>query len=160
VDNKKDTKTFVMFRPRAVDRLFVRLKSAHLDHELAAGNLPQSSRLHAARADTLTSSKFRAELAGNWERVLQIGTRRTSPGQGRFVLSYERIAEAEPQIRELTGLLRGPSPVPARGVAAANLLLSDGAGPLYIALHADKTALANAVMTVVSMLDPTRPPMS
>jgi len=156
-DNKQDVGTFAIFRPRAVDRLFARLKSASLDQELAEGSLPQTSRLHAARADQLVSPSFRTELADNWERRLLMATGRTPPGQGRFVLSYERIAEAEPQIQELITLLRAPSPVAARGVAVANLLLIDGTGPLYNPLPAGKTALADAVTAAVSRLDPGNP---
>jgi hypothetical protein len=158
MDNKRDARTFVILRSHAVDRLFARLKSGRLDQELASGCLPQSSRLHAARADYLVSPSFRTDLADNWEHVLQIATGRASPGQGRFLLRYDRIAEAEPQIRELTVLLRGPLPVPARGVAAANLLITDGTGPLYNPLLTSKTVLADAVAAVVSMLDPTHPP--
>jgi hypothetical protein len=156
-DNNQGEQTFATFRPRALDRLLARLKSARLDRELAEGGLPQSSRLHAARADHLVSSSFRTELADNWERVLEIATGHTPPGQGRFVLSYERIAEAEPQIRELTTLLRAPLPGSAGGVAAASLLLTDGTGPLFNPLPANKTALADAVAVVISMLDPSHP---
>jgi hypothetical protein len=67
----------------------------------------------------------------------------------------DRIVAAEPQIRELTALLRAPQPVPARGVAAANLLLTDGTGPLYNPLLTSKTVLSEAVTVAVSLLDPT-----
>lgn len=145
-----------MIRPRAVDRVLARLKSTRLDRELVAGRPPEASRLHAARADRLVSASFRAELADNWEHVLQVATGRTSPGHGRFVLRYERIIEAEPQIRELVNLLRAPLAGPACGVAAASLLLSDGTGPLYSPLPANKAVLSDAVGSVVSMLDPAR----
>lgn len=155
-DNKPGARTFVIFRSRAVDRLLARMKSARLDQELAAGRLPQSSRLHAARADRLVSPSFRNELADNWERVLRIAAGRTPPGQGRFVLHYDRIAEAEPRIRELADMLRVSGPVPARGVASANLLLTDGMGPLYNPLLTGKTVLSDAVAAAVAMLDPAR----
>jgi hypothetical protein len=151
-DNEQGAQTF---RSRAVDRLLARMKSARLDRELAADSLPQSSRLHAARADHLVSPSFRRELADNWEQVLQIATSRTSSGRGRFVMHPDRIVAAEPQIRELTALLRAPQPVPARGVAAANLLLTDGTGPLYNPLLTSKTVLSEAVTVAVSLLDPT-----
>jgi hypothetical protein len=145
----------VTLRPRAADRVLAQLKSARLDRELASDQ-SNSSRLHAVRADRLVSASFRTELAGNWEHVLEIATGRTPPGQGRFVVPYDRVIEAEPQIRELTGLLRGSRPVLARGVAAASLLLTDGTGPLYNRLLTDKTVLSDAVAGVVSMLDPGR----
>jgi hypothetical protein len=160
VDNMQGVRTFVILRSRPVDRLLARLKSARLDQELAAGRPPESSRLHAVRADHLVSSAYRTELADNWDRVLRIATGQTPSGQGRYVLSYDRIAEAEPRIRELTTLLRASAPVPANGVAAANLLLTDGTGPLYNVLLASKTALSDAVAEAVSKLDPAHPPVT
>jgi hypothetical protein len=143
-----------------VDRLVARLKSGRLDDELASGGLPQSSRLHAARADQLISPPFRTELADNWEQVLQIAAGKAPPGRGRFIRHRDRIDEAEPQIRELISALRAPSPVSVRGVAAAKQLLTDGTGPLYNPLITSKTALAEAVAVAVSMLDSAHPPMS
>lgn len=144
-------------RPSAADRLLARLKSASLDRELAAGLPPESSRLHAARASYLASPSFRTELADNWEHILQIGIGRASPGHGRFVLRFDRIAEAEPQIRELIGLLRAPQPVSARGVATASLLVTDGTGPLYNRLLPGETVLSDAVAAAAAMLDPAGP---
>jgi hypothetical protein len=160
VDNTRDNQTFVILRSRTVDRLLARMKSARLDQELASGYPPQSSRLHAVRADRLASSSFRAELADNWEHVLQIATGGTTPGQGRFVLHYDRIVEAEPQIRELINSLRAPSPVSVRGIATASLLIADGTGPLFSPLIREKTALAEAVTAAVAILDSARPPTS
>src|SRR5271154_4564428 len=153
VDNNQNIRTFTTFRPRAVDRLLARLKSGRLDQDLASGGLPQSSRLHAARADQLISPPFRNELARNWNQMLQMATGQARPGQGRFVLHYDRILEAEPQIRELVSVLRAPSPISARGAAAANQLITDGTGPLYNPLIASKIALAEALTVVLSLLD-------
>ena len=50
---------------------------------------------------------------------------------GRLPLCRDRIVEAEPVMRHMLVALVAPQPVPARGVAMATALLSDGAGPLY-----------------------------
>jgi len=157
-DNRQATRTFATFHSRAVDRLLARLKSGRLDNELASGTLPQSSRLHAARADQLISPSFRTELAGNWEQILQIATGQAAHGRGRFVQHRDRISEAEPQIRELISTLRAPSPVSVRGVAAASQLLTDGTGPLYNPLLTSKTVLGEAVTVAISLLDSVQPP--
>jgi hypothetical protein len=139
--------------------MLARLQSWRLDKELAAGHPPEWSRLHAARADQLVSPAFRTELADHWDRVGGIATRRVAaPRQGRAILLRDQVAAAEPRILELTALLRAPMPVPARGVAAASQLLTDGTGPLYN--PASDIVLANAVAAAVALLTPTHPPMS
>ena len=158
-DSPQRLRIFLIPRFRVVDRLLARLSSWRLDGELAAGHPPDWSPLHAARADHLVSLPFRSRLADNWDRVLGIATGRVAAtGSGRRLLRKDPIAEAEPQIRELTALLRGPQPVLARGVATAHLLLTDGTGPLYN--HASETVLSRAVADAVSQLDPAHPPVN
>ena len=65
------------------------------------------------------------------------------------------MAAAEPVIGLLAERLRMPLPVPARGVALANLLLIDGTGPLYNPLST--VALEDAVAEAVAFLDPAAP---
>ena len=143
----------VILRPRVVDRLLARLLSGRLDGELAAGRPPEWSRLHAARADRLVSLPFRAELADNWDHVLDIATGRAAGSRNaRAVLRRDRVAEAAPQIRELTASLRAPQPVTARGVASARQLLTDGTGPVYSPIST--TILSEAVADAVARLDP------
>lgn len=146
VDQPRDTLSLVLRRCRAFDRLGARVLGTRLDEELAAGRPPEWSRLHAARADHLVALAFREELADGWERVL---TRRA-----RF-LRRDRVAAAEPVIGLLAERLRMPLPVPARGVALANLLLTDGTGPLYNPLST--VALDDAVAEAVAFLDPAAP---
>ena len=43
----------------------------------------------------------------------------------------ESIRAAAPALRELSALLRAPTPLYARGLAMLNELLADGSGPLY-----------------------------
>jgi hypothetical protein len=159
-DNPQGGRTFPTFRSRTVDRLLARAQSWRLDSELAEGRRPPEwSPLHAVRADYLESPAFRTELADNWDRVLGIATGRV-PGtrNSRAVLRRDQVVEAEPQIRELTTLLRSSTPLPARGVASAQLLLTDGTGPLYNCVS--DTVLANAVAAAIALFDPAQPPIS
>jgi hypothetical protein len=146
VDQPHDTLSLVSRRCRAFDRLGARVLGARLDKELAAGRPPEWSRLHAARADHLVALPFREALADGWERVL---TRRAR------LPRRDRVATAEPIIGLLAERLRMPLPVPARGVALAKVLLTDGTGPLYSPLST--VALDDAVAEAVAFLDPAAP---
>jgi hypothetical protein len=140
-----------------IDRLLVRLSSARLDRELAAGSAPESSRLLTMRADLLVSPPFRIELADNWDHLLDVAAGRvTMSPQRRAMLRRERITDAEPQIRELSALLRGLQPVPARGVVSARALLTDGTGPVYSPVST--TVLSDAIANVIAELDPASRP--
>jgi hypothetical protein len=48
-----------------------------------------------------------------------------------------RLRAAEADIRAMIDVLRDSLPVPARGVAIANRLLTDGTGPLYSARNGE-----------------------
>lgn len=158
-DNPEDARTYVILRSRVVDRTFSRLLSSRLDTALAAGRAPETSRLYAARADHLVSQPFRAELADNWDRVVDIATgRQAASAHRRAVLRKDRVVDAQQRIRELTALLRAPMPVPARGVAAAHVLLTDGMGPLYSPVCT--ATLSDEVARAVAGLGPAPPPMS
>ncbi len=117
---------WVLVRVRLRDRALARWRQLTLDAELAAGRPAARSRLRAVRAGMLTAPPLRQELARNWENVLAgAGTRSTVPTQ------RTRVLAAEDEIRQLITSLRAVGPVPARGVAIANLLLTDGSGPVY-----------------------------
>ena len=63
-----------------------------------------------------------------------------------------RVLAAAEEIEQLISALRVAQPVPARGVAIASLLLTDGTGPLY---HLPSTVdLPAAVYAAVHHLDP------
>ena len=70
-------------------------------------------------------------------------------------LCRDRIAAAEPGIRELIACLRAPLPVPAQGVAAASLLLTDATGPLYH--RRSQAALDDLLGDAIAQLDRARP---
>ena len=119
-----------------------------LDAKLADGCPPHVSRLHAVRAEALVLPAARDELAEGWSRLGEV-TRARSRGAARARVAppRERLAAARPQIRQLVARLRSSAPVAVRGVAAANLLLCDGAGPLYNPRCQDdlRTAVIHAI---------------
>jgi hypothetical protein len=48
-----------------------------------------------------------------------------------MMLRRDRIAAAEPEVREMMTRLLAPLPVAAQGVAAVSMLLTDATGPIY-----------------------------
>ncbi len=123
-----------------------------LDHQLAAGRPPESGQLLAARALTLVCLGRRRALARNWERLLAAARRPPAPGPARKLLCRDRILVAEPDIHEMVARLRAPLPVGARGVAAAEVLLTDAAGPLYN--RHNHAALPVLLRSAIAQLDP------
>jgi hypothetical protein len=140
-------------RPRRItDRALARALSFRLDHRLAAGRSPESGRLLAARAQHLVSAARRQALADDWEYLLHVVRHAPAPTLGRMALRRDQIVAAEPEVRKIAACLRTPLPVAAAGVAAANVLLTDGAGPLHNP-HA-QVALRDALRTAITQLDP------
>ncbi|MGP8000124.1 MAG: hypothetical protein ACLPKI_22830 [Streptosporangiaceae bacterium] len=137
---------------RAADRVLARVHGASLDRLLAAGRAPESDRLLAARAQHIVSLPARRELAGHWEHLLQAARR--SPGPG-VPLCRDRIAAAEPAIRELIRCLQALLPVPAQGVATARVLLTDATSPLYS--RRSRAVLDDVLRAALEQLDPARP---
>jgi hypothetical protein len=70
-------------------------------------------------------------------------------------LCRDRITAAGPDVQDMLASLLTPAPVAARGVAAASLLLTDGAGPVYN--RHSSMDLVTAVREVVAQLDPGMP---
>lgn len=114
--------TLVPIRVR--DRAFAHLRSLTLDAELAAGESATTDRLRAVRAAMLVAPALRRQLARGWRGVL-------SPSRGIVPVRRSEVVAAQDEIHELAAALRYAGPVAPRGVAIANLLLTDGTGPLY-----------------------------
>jgi hypothetical protein len=135
--------------------ILLRLSAARLDADLAAGMSPETSSRHATRARRLVSPRTRHALASDWEHLLSV-SHGTTPGlSGRVPIRRERLHQAEPEIRELIEALRASGPVPARGVAIATNLLTDGRGPIYNAKAPND--LTATVMRAVVHLNPALP---
>ena len=71
---------------------------------------------------------------------------------GRMALHRDWIVAAEPEVLEIAACLRRPLPVAAAGVAAASVLLTDGAGPLYN--PRGHLGLREALRLAIAQLDP------
>jgi hypothetical protein len=123
-----------------------------LDAQLADGQRAEDDRLRAVRASTLATPAARHQLVTSWENVLSSTTRPRSPIDASVPVQVFRVLAAEDDIRHLIASLRAPTPVSARGVAVASMLLTDGTGPLYNA--ANTSDLASTIRDAIGFLDP------
>jgi hypothetical protein len=122
---------WALARPRLWDRLLVRWRAPTLDAQLAAGHPVEADRRRAMRANLLVEPATRDEIADCWQDVLGRAARVRSVTDPRVPLQRLRVLAADADIRRMIVALRASAPVPARGVAIASMLLSDGTGPLY-----------------------------
>ena len=128
-------------------RLRARMQAPVLDAQLGAGRPSSTDRLRAVRAGQLVDPAYRFRLATDWENML---TRANGPY--RVPVLRDRVRPAEAEIRELIAALRVAHPVPARGVALATTLLTDGISPLY---HRPSRAdLRSRLRDAIRRLDP------
>jgi hypothetical protein len=135
-------------------RWTARLLASYLDRRLARGQPPEGSRLLAARAVRLVSPPFRFALASNWQRLLAGGDDRAR-ALATVPIRRAEIQALESELCRVVAGLIVPGPVPARGVAMASVLISDGAGPLY--RGSGLGGLSRALRTTVEHLDPLSP---
>ncbi len=116
-------------RPGRITRLLARARAGDLDRALLSGADPAASQQLAARASTLTSPRCRSQLADGLERVLAAAN---GPRSRVRVLPPRTVVLAnERELSEIAEVLRGGMPLHARGVAAVERLLTDGAGALF-----------------------------
>ena len=146
----------LVIRPgRLADRMLARVLGASLDQQLATGCPPESSRLLAARAQDIVSLPHRESLARSWDHLLRAARRAPSLRTPAVPLNAAAILAAEPAIRELMERLTAPLPVPAQGVAAATIPLTDATSPVYG--RPSPGALAGLLGDAINQLDPARP---
>jgi len=131
-------------RLRLSDRIMARCRAARLDRELARGARPETNAGLTARAVRLTTMRCRRELARSLQRILATVLPVSSRGgpmaadpsarvvrQPHVPIRQDRVSRSASELAELAARLVQPGPVPARGVAMVNQLLTDGGGPLY-----------------------------
>jgi hypothetical protein len=143
---------FVVHRCYPWDRVLARLHALALDADLASGYPADNDRLHAVRAGMLVEPGSRERLARHWEGLLLRAERPRGANDPRVPLARARILAADEDIRQLVRDLRAGLPVPARGVAMANLLLIDGTGPVYNVRS--ERDLRMAIRDAIHYLDP------
>ncbi len=148
-------------RPNALwVRVLARVLAFSLDRQLASGHAPESNRLLAARAEWLVSPRVRRALGERWRDLVE-QARAEAPRRGPVgrtpgaPLCRHRILAAEDAVQAMAGALATALPIPARGVAKASLLLSDGTGPLYN--RGCGTDLPTVLREVTEELDPAVP---
>jgi hypothetical protein len=150
-----------VIRPgRLADRMLARALGASLDQQLATGCAPESCRLLAARAQDIVSLPHRESLARSWDHLLRVARRAPTLRTPAVPLNAAAILAAEPAILELMERLIAPLPVPAQGVAAATIPLTNATSPVYGRQSPDAPdALAGLLDDAINQLDPARPLM-
>ncbi len=116
-------------RPPRSARVAARLLAGRLDRALIDGADPCTSPRLAARAAMLTSRSTRSELADGLDVIL--ASARRPPSRGRALPRHASVLANADLMRELAGVLRGPAPLYAAGIARVRRLLTDGTGPMY-----------------------------
>jgi len=127
------------------------LRGDSLDRELAAGAPLGWCRSLEVRARHITSAEQRRRLARDWEHLLGVARRPADTRTARLPLCRDRVLAAEPEILEMSFALSLAGIEAAAGVAAASLLLRDGAGPIYNRRCA--TDLVDAVRRILTSID-------
>jgi hypothetical protein len=116
---------------RLRDRLRARVCALGLDRSLAAGASPDSGVLLSLRAEELMSMRNRRSLACALRRVVSEAAQPVPPLGSALPLARRDIRRHRRLIHELADVVERPRPVELRGLAAVEVLLKDGAGPLY-----------------------------
>jgi hypothetical protein len=117
-------------RVRARDRLAARWHHSSLDRELAAGASPDDHPARALRAHRLVGPRGRRHLVLAIERILREASGPAPRRSAEAPICRRNVREAQRQLQRLADRLAA-GPVDVRGVALAQALLTDSAGPLY-----------------------------
>jgi hypothetical protein len=144
---------WVLVPTRVRDRLLAGWRALDLDAQLAAGEPETANRLRAVRAGMLVEPLRRRQLAASWADLLAASVHPTTSQIWMGVpVQRARIVAAAHDIERLADALREAGPVPARGVAIATLLLTNGASPVYA--RSSRVDLRAALRTAADCLDP------
>lgn len=130
-------------------RLLIRLFAARYDRMLASGApVPVGTplELHTQR---ITGVAEREALARSLRRSLAEARKPLTMWTTRSWLHRPNVVAAEDLIDTVTLWLHSPRPVDARAMALLRLLLSDGAGPLYMSGRGD---LRHRLRSVIATL--------
>ena len=122
-------------------RLGVRLRAlthrAKLDAMLLDGTDPTGSAELQLRASQLTGGRYRDMLARSLVESVEAAEGERRRSMASIPLAYGEVRAARAALLELANGLRGEGPVAPAGVVLAERLVTDGAGPLYIASEHD-----------------------
>ncbi len=118
-----------VLEPSWVTHLAARVRGGALDRALIGGADPAASRQLATRVAQLTSTRKRISIAEDLERLLRVAQ---SPASRWGVLPRRGpVLAAGAELGALVALLRGSTPLSARGIAMLAQMLGDGTGPVY-----------------------------
>jgi hypothetical protein len=124
--------------PSAAVRIAARLHRSKLDRALSDGADPAESPLIAARAVQLAGSATRARIADGLESLAR--SAEAPPGRVRVLPPRAAMLANRSELLGLAELLRRDRPLYARGVAALEVLVTDGTGPAYTDRRGDVLA--------------------
>jgi hypothetical protein len=137
----------IVERRRARARVRARVCAHSLDRALAAGAQPDSRADLEVRAHVLIGSRSRLGLALAIQRLLDQAGDPLRPLSFTVPICRRKVHRSRQTLSKLAERLLSNEPLDARGLAQIRLLLSDGAGPIYLDPAADdlEPALARAM---------------
>ena len=115
----------------ALHRLVAVFRGRHLDRELESGADPDTEILLSIRAAALIAPSRRRRLARTLSQMMSDAERSPHPFDARLPAARQEILEARQLIQDTVDLLVRGGPGNPRGVAHVQVLVEDGASPLY-----------------------------
>lgn len=114
-----------------IRRLQARVLAGRLDRALAAGAPPDEYPLLAVRARKLVRRSSRRSLASALRRVADRAEHGNILSPCLVPVCRPRVCRCLNELRALAGRLEAPGPISPQAVACAQVLVTDGTGPLY-----------------------------
>jgi hypothetical protein len=118
-------------RARLRDRLVARLAPGAFDRRLAWGDAPDAAPATMLRARALIGRPARQALAARLREIAEEARGGVRAARACIPANRGSALRAVAELDALADRLAGGGPVEARGVAQAQLLLTDPASPLY-----------------------------
>jgi hypothetical protein len=119
-------------RVRLRDRVEARVRTHHLDRQLAEGVPPERSAALSLRARRLVDPAFATALARRLHAIVREAVLRRVP-RAQVAVRLAAVADLAPEFDELARRLVAPQAAGVRGVAQISVLLGEGRSPLYSA---------------------------
>ena len=130
-------------------RLTARLLACRYDRMLDDGAVPESGSALDLHARRLVRIAEREAIARSFRRTLSEARKPPTPWTARSWTHRPSVVSAADMIDRVTLWLHSPRPVRARGMARLRVLLSDGAGPLYMSGRGDLVEQLGAALAAL-----------
>jgi hypothetical protein len=117
-------------RVRLRDRVEARVRTHHLDRQLADGVPPERSAALSLRARRLVEPGFERVLGRRLHEIVREAVLRRVP-RAQVAVRLAAVADLTAEFDELARRLLAPRPAAVRGIAQISVLLREGSGPLY-----------------------------